>query len=113
MPMSSREVVRRAIEFERPERMPLRLRTLGLSDVHHVNWNQIGTGNRCVRQTRDEWGCLWVRTETQNMGQVKGHPLLDWQDLHAYHWPDPNNPALFAGMEEQFAGSHIVGLRRP
>ena len=51
MPMSSYEVVRRAVEFATPDRLPIRFSTLGLSDTHNVNWNQIGTGTtRCAKR---------------------------------------------------------------
>jgi len=103
--MSSYEIVRRAIEFQGPERLPLRFEALGLSDVHDVRWNQIGTGDKEKPQTLDEWGCLWARSEVTNMGQVKGHPLADWQALERYRWPDPDDPAFYEGMEGRFAGS--------
>lgn len=105
MSMSSYEVVRRAIEFERPERLPLRFDALGLSDVHNIGWNQIGTGDNRLRESLDEWGCLWVRSEVDNMGQVKGHPLADWNTWDSFSWPDPDDPAFYAGMEERFTGS--------
>jgi uroporphyrinogen decarboxylase len=105
MSMSSYEVVRRAIEFERPDRLPVRFETLGLSDVHAVGWNQIGTGDREKHETVDEWGCVWRRTEAENMGQVKGHPLADWRALDRFHWPDPDDPSFYEGMEERFEGS--------
>ena len=105
MTMSPYEVVRRAIEFQRPERLPLRFEALGLSDVHSVGWNQIGTGDKERRESVDEWGCVWRRTEADNMGQVKGHPLADWRALDHYRWPDPDDPAFYEGMEERFAGS--------
>lgn len=105
MAMSSYEIVRRAIEFQGPERLPLRFEALGLSDVHDVRWNQIGTGDKEKPQTLDEWGCLWARSEVTNMGQVKGHPLADWQALERYRWPDPDDPAFYEGMEGRFAGS--------
>jgi uroporphyrinogen decarboxylase len=107
MVMSSYEVVRRAIEFERPERLPIRFRGLGLSDTHGVGWNQIGAGDRSTGESTDEWGCRWVRCpdDVFNMGQVKGHPLADWRVLDRFHWPDPDNPALYEGMEDGFAGS--------
>jgi uroporphyrinogen decarboxylase len=105
MAMSSYEVVRRAIEFQGPERLPLRFEALGLSDVHNVSWNQIGTGDKSLRQTVDEWGCLWVRSQTYNMGQVKGHPLADWRALAHFRWPDPDDPAFYEGMEARFSGS--------
>ncbi len=105
MPMSSYEVMRRAIEFKTPDRLPLHLAALGIDDVHHVGWNQIGTGDHSYRETKDEWGCTWVRSEVDNMGQVKGHPLADWHALDAYPWPDPDNPAFYEGMEARFRGS--------
>ena len=105
MAMSSYEVVRRAVEFQTPDRLPLRFETLGISDVVSVGWNQIGTGDKRLRETLDEWGCLWVRSEVDNMGQVKGHPLADWSALDRYRWPDPDDPAFYAGMERRFAGS--------
>ena len=55
MTMSSYEVVRRAIEFQYPDRLPLRFDSLGLSDIHNVGWNQTGTGDKHYRETLDEW----------------------------------------------------------
>ncbi len=105
MTMSSYEIVRRAIEFQSPERLPLRFEALGVSDVHGVGWNQIGTGDHRLRETTDEWGCRWVRSEVSNMGQVKGHPLADWRALDHFRWPDPDDPVFYDGMEDRFAGS--------
>jgi hypothetical protein len=105
MASSSYEVVRRAVEFIKPERLPIRFDTLGLSDVHNVGWNQIGTGDNRLRQDIDEWGCLWQRSEMNNMGQVKGHPLEDWRATAHYQWPDPDSPAFYEGMEKRFTGS--------
>jgi hypothetical protein len=103
--MSPYQVVRRAVEFQRPARLPVRFEALGLSDVHHVGWNQIGTGDHGLRETVDEWGCLWMRSEVDNMGQVKGHPLADWRALDRFRWPDPADPAFYEGMEDDFEGS--------
>ncbi len=105
MAMSSHEVMCRAIEFRGPDRLPLNLAALGRNDVHHVGWNQIGTGDHQYRETMDEWGCTWARTDMNNMGQVKGHPLADWDAWDHYEWPDPDDPALYEGMEARFAGS--------
>ncbi|HEY66571.1 MAG TPA: hypothetical protein G4O02_18635 [Caldilineae bacterium] len=105
MPMSSYEVVRRAIEFDHPERLPVRFAALELDDTHTVKWNQIGTGDHSLRETVDEWGCTWVRSDMANMGQVKGHPLADWSAWDHYRWPDPDDPGFYEGMEAQFEGS--------
>jgi hypothetical protein len=103
MAMTPYEVVRRSIEFDTPDRLPLRFELLGLSDVHEVCWRQIGTGDHSRRRTIDEWGCEWSRSEEPNMGQVKGHPLADWSALASYHWPDPDDPDLFADAPQQAA----------
>ncbi len=103
MAMTPYEVVRRSIEFEIPSRLPLRFESLGLSDIHEVRWRQVGTGDHTQRQTVDEWGCEWSRSEQANMGQVKGHPLADWSDLDHYRWPDPDNPELFVDMPRHAA----------
>jgi len=71
MAMSSYEVVRRAVHFQGPDRLPVKLGALGISDAHSVPTNAIGTGNHSLRETYDEWGCLWVRSAVANMGQVK------------------------------------------
>jgi hypothetical protein len=103
--MNSREIVTRAIEFKTPERLPVIFPHFGMCDTHGVGWNQIGTGPRDRKQSLDEWDCLWVRSGIDNMGQVKGHPLEDWSALAHYRWPDPDDPAFYTGMEQQFEGS--------
>lgn len=103
--MNGYEVVKSAIEFTGPDRLPCQYDSLGVSDVRWVGWNQIGTGDRSKRETYDEWGCLWARTAQANMGQIKGHPLLDWSSMGSYHWPDPDDPAFYEGMERHFEGT--------
>jgi len=102
---SPKEVVRRAIEFTGPERLPVWFVALGVSDIHYFKWNQIGVGDKSQRTSVDEWGCVWARSETANMGQVKGHPLEDWKALEAFAWPDADNPAFYDGIETRLAGS--------
>lgn len=103
--MNSYENVMRAIEFKTPERIPCDFASLGISDIHYFNWNQTGTGDNLMRETYDEWGCLWARTEVANMGQVKGFPLENWENLDLFVWPDPNNESFYEGMEGRLEGS--------
>jgi uroporphyrinogen decarboxylase len=105
MIMSSYEVVRRAIEFQRPERLPVQFGLLGMDDFYHIKWNQIGAGDKLLSSSTDEWHCGWQRTETTNMGQVKFHPLANQNDLQSFQWPDPDDAAFYRGMEDRFAGS--------
>jgi hypothetical protein len=103
--MNSYDIVKNAIEFNNPERLPCEFGAMGLSDTYRVNWNQIGIGDKTKRETYDEWGCLWARTEQANMGQVKGHPLSDWGLIDKFKWPDPDNKEFYKGMERKFNGS--------
>jgi hypothetical protein len=76
-----------------------------LDDTCKVATNAVGSRDHALTGTYDEWGCYWVRTDTHNMGQVKGHPLAGDVDFDRYPWPDPNDPAYYAGMETRFAGT--------
>jgi hypothetical protein len=104
--MNSYEVVHRAIRFQRPDRLPLSFESLGLNDFHGVSTNLVGTGDHAFHETYDSWGCLWVRSEMANMGQVRGHPLEDWDAaIGSYRWPDPEEAWIYEGMEQRFVGS--------
>jgi len=37
----------------------------------------------------DEWGCEWHMIKRGVLGQVKGHPLEDWDALKTYQFPEP------------------------
>lgn len=102
---SSKELVKAAIEFNVPERLPLIFDCFNESDVWDVGWNQIGTGDNSISFTYDEWGCGWSRTKQKNMGQIKYHPLSKWESLDTYKWPDPDNPSFYEGMEQKFYGA--------
>ena len=102
---TSKEVVKAAIEFTKPDRLPVRFDCYGISDTRSLGWNQIGTGDHSKRITYDEWNCGWQRTEVANMGQIKIHPLREWTDLDGFRWPDPDDPAFFAGMDKRLDGA--------
>jgi uroporphyrinogen decarboxylase len=55
-------------------------------------------------------GCLWRRTEVDNIGQVVGHPLEDWGKLAVYTPPNPRNPFYFARIKDEIkdAGDRYV-----
>lgn len=98
---TSKERVTAAIEMTGPDRLPMIFHAFGISDVQHVGWNQIGTGDHAKKHTYDEWGCGWSRSDVKNMGLVNEHPLADWSQLDHFRWPDPDDPANFTGMEKR------------
>lgn len=99
--MNSRERVIRTIEFKKPDKVAVRFGEFGVDDTYFLKWKQIGPGDRSLRESYDEWQCLWQRSEQNNMGQIKGHPLEEWENLENYVFPNPDDPALYEGMAEQ------------
>ncbi len=96
--MNSREIVRRAIEFDRPPRLPF-----FQSEVKEVPDDVLGIWEMDRAEAgwffdipgMDDWGCRWAISDVRNMGQVVGHPLADWSELNRYTPPDPRNPYYF------------------
>lgn len=105
--MTGYQLVKKAIEFDYPERVPMRFDACGFSDTYSVTrlddrgLNLLGK----QRAVTDEWGCVWEKTDACNMGQVKGHPLADWQTMESYVPPDPQDPTRYEGIEEALKGA--------
>ena len=107
--MNSFELVRRAVRFEGPARLPLIFDSLGASDVagcglEFPSLRTLGDGTGA-----DHFGCVWAKTAEHNMGQVKGHPLADWRALEKYPWPDPDRPEFYAKIPETVARGGAEG----
>ncbi len=99
--MTPREIVRRAIEFDHPPRLPFWQHW-----NHKIPWapddicniwemDRAEAGWFFDRPGMDDWGCQWGTTETKNIGQVVKYPLGDWSDLDRYRPPDPQNPFYY------------------
>ncbi len=116
--MNSKEVVRRAIEFKEPPRIPLDIRSnqeesdiVGIGYSPPWGWKP---KKEDEREYEDEWGCRWekiVETGTQS-GQVKGHPLANWDDLNKYQFPDPYAEGRFEDTKKsilRYKNRYIFG----
>jgi hypothetical protein len=110
--MESREIVRRAIEFGSPPRLPFFLGGSWSNKLSAVVENFPNDVCDCWEMDRqesgwffdnpaqDDWGCQWKKTHINNMGQVVGHPLEDWSRLPSYRPPNPRNPFYFERLED-------------
>jgi len=110
--LESKEIVRRAIEFDGPPRLPFFLgdfwgekmlgpRTDILNDVCDCwEMDRQKAGWFFDNPGLDDWGCRWERTEVNNMGQVVEHPLADWTRLDDYRPPDPRDPFYFERIDD-------------
>lgn len=118
MPMNSREIVRRAIEFRTPPRLPFwQDRNYKLpwlpDDICNIwEMDRQEAGWFFDVPAPDDWGCQWNTTDVKNMGQVVEYPLSDWSDLDHYRPPDPRNPFYYERLGPLLdqAGERYVAL---
>ena len=111
--MERKEIVRRAIEFDMPPRLPFFLGsawTKKLLKQFEDFPNDFCDSWEMDRQEAgwffdnaapDDWGCQWKTTTSKNMGQVVSHPLENWNKLDSYTPPDPKNPFYFKRIDEE------------
>ncbi|MBM3472423.1 MAG: hypothetical protein FJX75_04020 [Armatimonadetes bacterium] len=104
--MTSYEIVRRALEFDTPERIPIRFGALGIDDTFGVGL-QAAAGWQASQPYEDEWGVVWhpAPEGVTNMGQPKGHNLKSLDRLDEVKWPDPHDDNRFAAIEGQLANA--------
>jgi hypothetical protein len=116
--MDSREIVRRAIEFDCPPRLPFwqhwNHKMPGFPDDVCNIWemDRAQAGWFFDKAAPDDWGCRWGATELKNMGQVTEHPLASWSELDRYRPPDPCNPFYYErlGPLIETAGDRYVAI---
>jgi len=102
--MTSKEIVKKAILFQGPERIPYSLPQEYGDDFLCVgidpdpNWQpRIKEENKW----EDEWGCIWEKLpQDVTMGQVKFHPLSDYENMKNYKFPDYKNPYRYISAKK-------------
>ena len=116
--MSSREIVRRCIEFRDPPRIGLHF---NVSPIDGRRWTRSDFAG--VRYGPDpdwvapddhtkEWGTEYESFDEtgENMGQTKVHPLGEgWHALDTYRFPDFTKEARYTHLSEQVARLHDQG----
>ena len=107
--MDSREIVRRAIEFRHPPRLPFWQHAISSApdDVCDIwEMDRAAAGWFFDHAGPDDWGCGWSRTATKNMGQVVEHPLADWSALDRFRPPDPRKAFYFERLDPLLADAN-------
>jgi uroporphyrinogen decarboxylase len=95
--MEPREIVKCAIEFRRPPRLPVN----GYGEVSDCVWipaDDIQHPQGDGKPGLDQWLCRWEKTDLPNMGQVKGHPLSNLEDMKTFPWPNADDPRRYANV---------------
>ena len=95
--MTSREIVRRAIRFQNPERLPF-----SLTGDYGTDFASAGmTPSPDARPSSgvDEWGSEWANIGVCKLGEVKTFPLKDWRDFDRLSIPDIRAPGRWNGLK--------------
>ena len=111
--MIASENYRRAVLFDKPERIPMSFH-INAACWHHYpagaleelmathpllfpefdpdvdhRPRQYALNARVGEPYTDPWGCLWETTDNGITGTVTGHPLAGWDDFDSFTAPDP------------------------
>jgi hypothetical protein len=115
MAMPPREVVRRAVQFQRPDRLPRDLPEPYGSDFAGVGMDP--SPDARPKSGVDEWGAVWENIGISNMGEVKSFPIQSWDDFDPAAAPDireerrwTNLPGARERAGERFLLGHGISL---
>ncbi|MDI7275829.1 MAG: uroporphyrinogen decarboxylase family protein, partial [Anaerolineae bacterium] len=108
--IDSREVVRRTILFQSPDRLAYDFPEPYGSDFASVEMNP----SPDARPTEgvDEWGAVWGNIGVSKLGQVKDYPLKDWSQFGSLNIPDINDPRrwqVLVGARERAGDRFLLG----
>jgi uroporphyrinogen decarboxylase len=110
---TGRELVRKAVLFEGPERIPRDLPEPWGSDFLWVRTDaQPGWTPKIPGE--DEWGCVWQKPPTgKTMGQVVHHPLSDYGAMADFAFPKYDNPERYVSAAAEIGanaeGKFVLG----
>jgi hypothetical protein len=101
--MNSREIVRRTLEFEGPERVahsfPPSDFIKGRPTLSEGPWQQVGP-TRWER--RDAWGNIWGRVDPTSKGEVVRGALESLDAVETLALPDFSDPALYTAARATY-----------
>ncbi len=107
--MNSREIVKRTIEFDKPDRVPLMFPYLGISDVYDIGLKTASGWKPKEEGEKDEWGTIWEKPDAKsgivNMGYVKSVPIEDIDEIKDYSLPVPSDPSRYEDIENEIKKS--------
>jgi hypothetical protein len=106
--MQPKEIVRAALRYEGPPRLPVRMGSLGVDDTVWIPIRSAGHAEDGYRI--DEWGCRWEKTDMHNMGQPRGHALRSVSEHEKLAVPDYSGDWRYADAEEKLQEAERTGL---
>jgi len=97
---TSRELVRRTIKFERPERLPYDFPEKYGTDFAFVGMSPSPDARPPGGNGTDEWGAVWKNIGVSQLGEVQDFPLKTWDDLPRLRIPDINDPSRWENLKD-------------
>ncbi len=101
--MTSREIVRRTLDFEGPERVARSFADEDFAHCHHnaqtyaTEWRQVGSSRW---EHVDAWGNTWARVDPTSKGEVAKGVLETLDDAERYELPRLDEPSAYAHIKE-------------
>jgi len=120
--LTSRERVKRCINFENPDRCPQNAPAPYPSDIYwggisaDPEWKPYKTWETVdgVRQWEDEWHNVWRCLPNTTSGEVLEGVIEDWSEVESYAMPRMDLPLRYEKARENFASApdkyHLGGL---
>lgn len=104
-----REIVKKAINFKTPSRLPVRFSDANAVDFLDIRILDDRGLNLLVEKyknqfTKDEWGCIWKTEDSVaqgSMGEVNNRVINNWNEIATYKTPDPDDPSRYKGFDEE------------
>lgn len=105
---TGRQLVRQAILFESPQRLPRSLPEKYGSDFARTN--MAPSVDERPREGRDQWGAVWRNIGIAGMGEVKEFPLKDYDKFDRLRIPDIHDPTRWEDLKtaRQRAGDKFL-----
>ncbi len=102
-----REIVKKAIAFAGPERLPMSLPApypddfSGMAMNPSPDWRPWGDDYGPGKKRSDEWGAVWENIGVCKLGEVKEYPLTTWDDYAKMNIPDIREPRRWTELQGQ------------
>jgi hypothetical protein len=99
--MTSKEIVKRAVQFETPPRLPYAFPDKYGSDIVRICMAPYLDAR--PKEGVDEWGAVWRNIGHTSFGEVIDFPLKDWADYDKLNIPNANGSNRWDNLWQQVA----------
>lgn len=111
--MTSREIIRRVVAFDNPERIGFAFSGYqGQPRLNDIVGGGPAADPNLVKEewtegnylcSRDEWGNVWAKVDTRHSGEVIRGVIQTWDDLDSYVPPTLADPARYQATGDYWA----------